>query len=89
MSKMKTKDEVQEKYDELVKIRNEMNLDNSAITSMLEIGHEVFALAWVLGMRIDLPYDTSKQTMTKEQLEASIVKNYSDRDGSKSYVKKS
>jgi hypothetical protein len=69
--KMKTKNEIQEMFDYLVNIRNEMNLDDNAFSEMLEIEHEIYALVWVLGNgKISLPYNlylSSAPTIPKEE----------------------
>jgi len=49
---MKTKKEIQELYDYLKNTRNEMNLDNTAVTSIMGIESEISILAWVLDINL-------------------------------------
>jgi len=53
---MKTLEEIREMHGKLAEIRNGMNLDDNAISEMISVEHEIYALAWVLEMIPDLPF---------------------------------
>jgi hypothetical protein len=66
---MRTEQEVQDMKNYLVNTLNDMNLDENAISEIIEIESQIHALMWVLELNVSLmkKVDTSEQTEKKEE----------------------